>query len=44
MSSKEDNMSYETLFKCADVALYNVKKQGRNGYAFFDDIEIEGEE
>lgn len=44
MATKDENMSYETLFKCADVALYNVKKQGRNGYAFFDDIKIEGEE
>ena len=27
--------TYETLFKCADDALYEVKKRGKNNYEIF---------
>ena len=30
----------ETLFKKADQALYKVKAEGRNGYAFYEDVTI----
>ncbi|MBP5599967.1 MAG: diguanylate cyclase [Lachnospiraceae bacterium] len=28
---------YESLFQCADMALYSVKSRGRNNYAFYTD-------
>ena len=28
---------YETLFHCADQALYTVKRSGRGHYRFYDD-------
>ena len=36
---EEDNT--ETLFKKADRALYSVKKNGKNGYLFYDPSEID---
>ncbi|MBL4774642.1 MAG: EAL domain-containing protein [Mariprofundus sp.] len=33
----EDGDSIETLLKCADAAMYEVKSQGRNGVFFYDD-------
>lgn len=32
----EDGTDFETLFKCADVALYATKAKGKNGYSFYD--------
>lgn len=33
----EDGTSFETLLKKADMAMYQVKNSGRNGYRFFDE-------
>lgn len=30
-----DGSSYEELFHCADIALYQTKKRGKNGYTIF---------
>lgn len=32
----KDGESFEVLFQCADIALYTVKAQGKNGYSFYD--------
>ncbi len=32
----DDGGDAETLLKCADIALYQVKDQGRDGYRFFE--------
>ena len=31
----DDGMEFEELFKKADVALYETKKNGKNGYTIF---------
>lgn len=31
----DDGTDFETLSRCADVAMYRVKQAGRNGYRFF---------
>ncbi len=33
----EDGTSFETLLKKADMAMYQAKNSGRNGYRFFDE-------
>lgn len=35
----ENSMKMEDLMQCADVALYQVKKRGRNGYAWYSHLE-----
>jgi len=32
----DHGMTYETLFQCADLALYEMKSQGKKGYKMFD--------
>ncbi len=32
----EDGMEYEQLFRNADTAMYQVKKNGKNGFGFYD--------
>lgn len=32
----DDGDSFDALFKCADIALYTAKAQGKNRYSFFD--------
>ncbi|MFQ5513911.1 MAG: putative bifunctional diguanylate cyclase/phosphodiesterase [Myxococcota bacterium] len=34
-SFPEDGGSPEALMSCADIAMYNAKREGRNGYRFF---------
>lgn len=34
--SPDHATNYESLFKCADDALYDVKKRGKNNYAIFE--------
>ncbi len=31
----DDGLDFETLSKCADVAMYRAKQEGRNGFRFF---------
>ncbi|HSI60524.1 MAG TPA: EAL domain-containing protein [Ideonella sp.] len=31
----DDAGDFETLFKCADIAMYRAKREGRNAYRFF---------
>ncbi len=41
----EDGTSFETLLKKADMAMYQAKNSGRNGYRFFDEtINVEAGE
>ena len=32
---EEEGDTFETLFKCADTALYHVKRSGKNNFAFY---------
>ena len=32
---KDPNISFETLYKQADMALYHIKRSGKNNYAFY---------
>ncbi len=34
--SSQAGADFETLYRCADTALYRAKKKGKNGYAFYD--------
>lgn len=34
----QDGMSFESLFKNADTAMYEAKKRGKNGYAFYEPL------
>jgi len=36
----EDAMDYKTLFKKADEALYEAKRQGKNRYCFYTSVKI----
>lgn len=38
---EKEGDSYDTLFKRADTALYQVKRNGKNNYAFFDPAMLE---
>lgn len=38
-SAPLDGVTYEELYENADKALYSVKKEGKNGYYFFSDLE-----
>ncbi len=41
----EDGTNFETLLKKADMAMYQAKNSGRNGYRFFDETtNVEAEE
>lgn len=33
----KDGENFETLFKCADIALYTTKARGKNGYSFYNE-------
>lgn len=33
---EKENISYNRLFKCADIALYTAKNKGKNTYSFYD--------
>lgn len=37
-----DGVTYEALYNNADKALYSVKKAGKNGYRFYDDLSESG--
>lgn len=32
----QDGIDYETLYKCADIALYDVKLRGKNDYSYYN--------
>ncbi len=38
----EDGTDFETLYKRADVALYDTKSRGKNGYTFYNATMVEG--
>jgi len=39
-----DSQQPEDLFRNADEALYNVKRKGRNGFAFYKELPAAPEE
>lgn len=41
--SVHDGREYETLFRCADRALYFVKQNGKGGYSFYNNAQFSGE-
>lgn len=43
-SARGDECSYNALFRCADEALYDMKKAGRGGYIFSDSISFDTDE
>lgn len=40
----DNGTSLEDLLQAADAAMYQIKKNGRNGFAFFDDLNDEDAE
>ena len=40
----QDGTSYMELYKKADSAMYEVKRNGKNNYAFAETTEISGDE
>ena len=41
--SIQEGRDYETLFRCADRALYFVKQNGKGGYSFYNNAQFSGE-
>lgn len=41
--SATDGREYDTLFRCADRALYFVKQNGKGGYSFHNNAQFSGE-
>ena len=41
--SVQDGREYDTLFRCADRALYFVKQNGKGGYSFHNNAQFSGE-
>jgi len=41
--SAKDGREYDTLFRCADRALYFVKQNGKGGYSFHNNAQFSGE-
>lgn len=41
--SVQDSRDYDTLFRCADRALYFVKQNGKGGYSFYNNAQFSGD-
>lgn len=41
--SAQDGQDYDTLFRCADRALYFVKQNGKGGYSLYNNAQFSGE-